>query len=297
MFMYDVTAMTTSLRSVIERNISAEALGWLTAEVTTYTRERDVRRFNMMFASLPRRTGKAVINVDEVEARELQTARPGLTIYGWTVDRLCRAWLLLQLDPSDKAAYIHTIENLFAVAEMNEQVALYAALPLLAYPEAWRMRCAEGIRSNIGSVLDALMCNNPYPSEQLEEPAWNQLVLKAVFTGKPLLTIYGLKERANQDLAGTLADYARERWAARRPVNPLLWYCVGSFINARIFSAIERVANSEHTVEREAALLACSESNYAPARELLQQQAEMKALVERGEITWNAIAEKAELVV
>ena len=62
---------------------------------------------------------------------------------------------------------------------MNELVALYSALPLLAYPEAWVHRCTEGIRSNIGPVLEAIMIANPYPSENLSEAAWNQVVLKA----------------------------------------------------------------------------------------------------------------------
>jgi len=41
--------------------------------------------------------------------------------------------------------------------------------------------------------------------------------------------IPGIDERGNRDLAETLIDYARERWAARRPVSTDLWRCVVPF--------------------------------------------------------------------
>ena len=180
----------------------------------------------------------------------------------------------------------------FLAAEMNELVALYSALPLLAYPERWSKRCADGIRSNIGDVLQAIMCNNPYPSEQLEEKAWNQLVLKAFFTEKPIFEIIGLDERANGELANILSDYAHERWAAGRTINPLLWRCVGKFINASIFPDIQRIANSENEKEREAAALACCNSNYEPAKKLLDTMPLIKSAIEKGELTWQTLADK-----
>ena len=163
------------------------------------------------------------------------------------MDRLCRVWLLLHINSSDKDKYFHTIENLFLAAEMHEQVALYSALPVLAYPQHWRKRCAEGIRSNIGDVLLSIMCHNTYPSEQLDDAAWNQMVLKAFFTEKPVHQIIGLDERANKELSMILSDYAHERWAAHRTVNPLLWRCAGAFIDENLFSDMERVAAVSYT--------------------------------------------------
>ena len=89
---------------------------------------------------------------------------------------------------------------------MNELVALYSALPVLAYPEIWKMRCAEGIRSNIGHVLESIMYNNPYPMQYLDEKAWNQLILKAFFTDKDINLIPGIDKRANAELARTRSD-------------------------------------------------------------------------------------------
>lgn len=288
-FTYDALALLEELSSIIQRHISPEAWSWLTEKKEAIS---NPAAFNAAFAAMPRKTGKAIIQITPNEKEKLEAFRPGLTIDDWSVDRLGRVWLLLNLDPSDEEKYIRSIEPLFLAAEMNELVALYLALPLLAYPERWRKRCADGIRSNIGDVLQAIICNNPYPSEQLEEKAWNQLVLKAFFTEKPIHEIYHLDERANQELANTLSDYAHERWAAGRTIHPLLWRCVGPFINESIFPDIQKIAQSANEVDREAAALACHASHYDPAKKLLETMPQLKERIEKGDLTWHTITQK-----
>ena len=275
---------------IIQQNVAPDAWSWLQQKAAPL---QNTAQFNMAFATLPRKVGKAPIRLSEEQQQRLQALRPHMSLEGWTADRLCRVWLLLQLDATDKERYFKTVENLFLSAEMSELVALYSALPVLPYPELWVKRCAEGIRSNIGDVLQAIMCGNPYPAEQLPEAAWNQLVLKAFFTDKPIHWIVGLDQRTNQELANTLSDYAHERWAAGRSIHPQLWRCVGPFINDRIFPDIERIANSENTIEREAAALACYASSYPPAKALLNRNNDLKTAIETGELTWDTLAQKA----
>ena len=281
------------LAECISTNVSAETWQWLEEKASLIRRNENAQNFLVAFAATPRKTGKNPVLISEADVASLQQIRPHFTIQHWSIDRLCRVWLLLQLDHTYQHAYIRTIESLFPTAEMNELIALYSALPVLAYPESWRARCAEGIRSNIAGVLEAIMCNNPYPSENLDQPAWNQLVLKAIFTEKPINRIVGLDERSNQDLANTLSDYAHERWAAHRPVYPLLWRCVGKFMNEKIFQDIQRLAFSEQMIEREAAALACAQSSYAPARELVMENEMLRAVLSRG-ITWDDLAKKLD---
>ena len=156
---------------------------------------------------------------------------PGFSMESWNIHRLCRVWLLMQINASEKENYLNKIETIFRTAEMNELVALYSALPLLQYPKEWIMRCAEGIRSNIGIVLEAIMYENPYAFNNLDESAWNQMVLKAFFTDKDINRIYGLEKRANKKLSATLFDYANERKAANRVVNKDLWPLMEKFPN------------------------------------------------------------------
>lgn len=120
-----------------------------------------------------------MLNVPADMAFAIEQVRPGFTVNGWTIDRLARVWWLLQLPIDDQSYYVKTISELFKAGELNELVALYSALPVLAYPESWRFQATEGVRNNIADVQSALMLHNPYPADYLDEPAWNQLVMKA----------------------------------------------------------------------------------------------------------------------
>ncbi|MBT1698851.1 EboA domain-containing protein [Fulvivirgaceae bacterium PWU4] len=291
-FSFDVNSLRSRLADVIKRHVSADTFRWL-EEKASRINGGNTQDFMMAFGAAPRKTGKQPVVLSDAEKAEILRIRPNLAITHWTIDRLSRVWLLMHLDATKQDEYVRTIETMFPTAEMSEQVALYSSLPLLAYPALWRSRCAEGIRSNIADVLESIMCDNPFPAENLDEPAWNQLVLKAIFTEKPIHRIVGLDERANQQLANTLSDYAHERWAAHRAVHPMLWRCVARFINEKIFPDIRRIALSERASEREAAALACAQSAYAPARDLLEKNTELQAIVKSG-MTWNDLAKKLE---
>ncbi len=294
MYLYNVQKLVSLLTEIIKAQVDAPVFDWLMQQPSFID---NVAKLNADFAAMPRKTGKAISHLTTEQEHALQTIRPHFNINGWSIDRLCRVWLLLHINSSDKDKYFHTIENLFLAAEMHEQVALYSALPVLAYPEQWRKRCAEGNRSNISDVLLSIMCHNPYPSEQLDDAAWNQMVLKAFFTEKPVHQIIGLDERANKELSMILSDYAHERWAAHRIVNPLLWRCVGAFIDENLYPDMERVAASENNLDREAAVLVCRKSSYLPARELLNKSILLQSIKDDTNISWEGIAQRAAAVV
>ena len=278
------------ITAIIRENLSDEAWSWLAEKCVLAN--QSARQLNIAFVSMPQKAGKSAIRFSAKEAKALSLARPHFTIENWTIDRLCRVWLLLHIDSSQKDDYFLAVENLFMAAEMNELVALYSSLPVLQYPELWHGRCSEGIRSNIGTVLEAIICNNPYPSEQLSDAAWNQLVMKAFFTDKPIHQIIGLDQRANKELAKMLSDYANERRAASRTVNPQLWRCVGKFIDEKVFTNIQRIYNSTDAIEKEAAALACHASDYPAAKELLKQDNTLKSQIESGQLNWDTLSKK-----
>lgn len=272
--------------SILQQNVSPEVWLWLQGKAG------DLNNLDQTFTLIPRKAGKTIVQLTGKDVAALQSISKEIDISKWTVDRLARIWLLMNLDATEQEKYLSAIENLFTGAAMQELVALYTALPFLAYPEHWRTRCSEGIRSNIGDVLEAIMCNNAYPSACLTESAWNQLVLKAFFTEKPVHQIIGLDERCNQELANMLRDFAHERWAAKRTVNPQLWRCVGKFIDAAVFPDIEKVFSSGNSLDKEAAALACNDSMYAPAKKLFDENIMLKQSIEEGKLSWNMLAEK-----
>jgi len=278
--------MKNFLEEVIKQNASEDAWNWIREKSSLINNNSTAAQLSTAFTALPRKTGRKIIEITAEQKKELG----GFSIDTWTIDRLGRVWLLMKLNSSDKDNYIKLIENLFKAAEMNELVALYSSLPLLAYPGEWKFRCTEGIRSNIGNVLEAIMYENPYPANYLDEPAWNQMVLKAFFTEKNVERINGLDKRANKRLAAVLIDYAHERWAAHRSVNPQLWRLVGKFIDEINFPDIQKPFLSGNLLEKKAAALALSESDFIPAKSLLDQEPDIKNAILEKKLTWNSLA-------
>jgi hypothetical protein len=274
-----VTALQSILKVIIRANTTNEVMDWLDEE----------RPLNNAFAITPRKTGKGVIAVTDEQADKLDAIAPGFTVNGWTIDRLVRVHIILQADKGDKEVYFRAIENLFLAAEMGELVALYSALPVLPYPEMWVKRCSEGIRSNIGDVLAAIMYSNPYPAKYLDQSAWNQLILKAFFTDKDINKITGVDERANKDLAYIISDYAHERWAAGRELNPLMWRMVGPFIDDKLFEDIKRLFDAGKLTDRKAGALAISASNYPAAKALLNKYPELETAIQNKNLSWDNI--------
>ncbi len=278
-------AVKEIMGAVVKNNINPEAENWLEAFMQS---QDQWAQLGKVFVMLPRKTGKLPVTITGDQQQALDTAGFGY-IRSWTIDRLSRVWLLAGLDPGDKERLFSNIERLFLSAEVNEAVALYSALPFLAHPGCWVKRCAEGIRSNIGSVLEAIMENNPYPAANLDEAAWNQLVLKAFFTEKNIKRIVGLDERANLQLALTLVDYAKERWAAGREVNPQLWRLVAKFINAEIFEDLKTGLQRYNPTEQRAIALAVAGSDYPQAKDFINTFPELKLALADGSLTWNSI--------
>jgi len=274
-----VEEIRSILKEIIRANTTPDVFAWL----------EEKRPLNTAFVLLPRKTGKATINITAEQNVQISTAIPGFTVDGWSIDRLGRAYLLLNVDATDKDEYFRVIEALFLAAEMGELVALYSALPLLSYPEIWVKRCSEGIRSNIGSVLEAIMYHNPYPAQNLDQSAWNQLVLKAFFTDKQIGKITGIDTRANKELAYILSDYAHERWAAKREVNPNLWRLVGPFIDDKLFEDIQRLFDDGNLVDRKAGALAISQSTYLPAKELVNKYPELVTAIDSQKLSWDTL--------
>ncbi len=216
-----ISQMSQTLFYLIEQQASTEkAVTYLRQQTDIFQADPKTATFYRVFTALPRFVGKQLIEVPADMAFALERVRPGFTATGWTLDRLARVWWLLQLPVDDQPAYVNTISQLFRAGELNELVALYSALPVLAYPEDWRFQATEGVRNNIADVQSAIMLRNPYPRDYFDEAAWNQMVLKAFFTDKDVTQIAGLMERKNARLAQTLADYAAERRAAGRSLPP-----------------------------------------------------------------------------
>ena len=268
----DVT-IGDAIGRALKSHVHASAWQWLSAQTVQLAASPNPGAIARVFTSLPRHLKSdnmpSTISLDDVPE-----GPNGLLVMvrEWSAVRLARVWVLLAIPKCDEDEYVQLVERLFKYGDMEELVALYAALPVYHYPAAWKSRCKEGIRSNIGPVRHAVMVNNPYPAGFLDEEAWNQLVLKAFFTDEDIPNIIGLKQRNNRRLAQALTDYAYERHAAQREINPMLWILVGPFIDERAFDLMVRIKEkSQLPLEQRAIAYAFKHSDNDRARQYLTE--------------------------
>jgi hypothetical protein len=274
------------LRQWLERRLPTDAKTWLmqsAEQLRAGGRDADLYRFVSL---VTRKVGKEDLALNDAELRAAEGSRAGWDPSQWTADQAARIYLLLAVG-GDGANFSRRLDQLCITADVGELVAFYRGLPL--YPDQPRhiLRAAEGVRTNMKSVFEAVAHRNPYPAEQLPEPAWNQLVLKALFVGSTLQPIVGLDRRGNPTLARMLSDYAHERWAAGRPVSPELWRCVGPFASGRLLEDLKRVLEKGTPPEREAAALALNQSPDQRAAEMLKPHADLRAALAAGKLSWQ----------
>jgi hypothetical protein len=207
----------------IARQISLEGLKWLDEKREEISNGAKPKVFFTAFSSVPRYTGKNDLQLTVEDLKTASLLRKGWLPSYWTVDQAARTLLVLALPQDNPEKYLHILEQVFTTADVGELVTLYQALPLFAYPERLQKRAAEGVRSNMTAVFNAVALKNPYPAEYFDNLAWNQMILKALFVGSSLNLIQGLQQRINPALGQMLTDYAQERSSANRSVPTELW--------------------------------------------------------------------------
>ena len=195
---------------------SADWLGTVAGLVRAAPTDRPLY---LAIGEVARRVPRQLLSPTDAELGAATASRPGWDPRDWTLDQAARVRLLLA-STGDGAVMSRRLDTLCSAADVGELVAFYRGLPLYPDPPRHALRAAEGVRSNMRVVFEAVAHRNPYPAEHFGEPAWNQMVLKALFVGTRLDLIAGLDARANPALARMLCDYAHERWAASPPGEP-----------------------------------------------------------------------------
>lgn len=208
------------LAAWLERQVPPPAFAWLVAAAA-----KDGAGLFLQIGQAARRVGKVELALTPADLAAADAARPGWRPVGMSTDQAARLLLLLSA-PGDGETLARRLDALCAAADVAELIAWYRGLPLYRDPPRHAARAAEGLRSNMRSVFEAVAHHNPYPMEQFDTAAFNQMVLKAVFVGSSLAAIVGLEQRANPALGCMLLDYAAERRAAGRSVPRELWGCL-----------------------------------------------------------------------
>jgi len=169
--------------------------------------------FRAAYASVARRLKK----VDELPPLPppplSELARPHFTLTDWV-----RAALLATALEGLSERRLEVALALFEGGELGEQESLLRTLSFLPEPALYVPVAELGVRTNAQRLFAAIACENPYPARHFSAPAFNQMVLKAVFVEVSVRRIEGLDGRRTPELARMAEAYASERRAAGRPV-------------------------------------------------------------------------------
>lgn len=282
------------LKIWLKHRLNEDAFDWLSSTAAALKGNPEDWFLYTSFSTVPQHTGKDVVQLRNEELDKAGKLRRNWKPVNWSADQFGRVYLLLNYADQDKETFLEKIEKIFVTSDLGEAVALYKGLPLYPYAERFKERAAEGIRSNMTTVFNAVAHYNPYPSEYLGEGAWNQMVLKALFVESALYPIAGIDERANKTLAKMLVEYAHERWSAGREISPELWRPVGPFIKDDYAKDIKKALNHPDKIQKQAAILALLDSNYSKKDELLKSHRELVNEMKEQKVSWDDIGRRHE---
>jgi len=273
----------------LQARLSAGQYHWLDSQLQKVLAANTERDLHITLGLIPRKLIRDDLNLSQPEQAAAEQARRGWQPQHWNIDRTARIYVLCKLAERDDEVFADTIVDLCRHADLNEAIALYSGA--CVYPDSPQLNAqlAEGLRSNMRAVFEAIAHHSPYPAEHFDENRWNHMVLKALFIDSTLAPIQGLDERANAELARILCDYAHERQAAGRPVTVELWRCVGPFASGDILDDLLRVSESEDALQQTAALLALSASNDSQAQQQLTHFPAQQAAIASGALNWNTL--------
>jgi hypothetical protein len=206
---------------------SGDTAPWFRDQLKLLSQSMKERDLHIFLGLVPRRLGKADLNLTTDDLQAAENVVPGWQPEGWSIDGAARVLGLLRFKGARPFAEI--FKDLRRTSDVAEMIALYRGLPLYPEPDAMNFEVGEGLRSNLKPVFEAIAHRNPFPRDVFDQHRWNHMILKALFVEVDLAPITGLKDRANPELARILMDFAKERWAAGRPLAKEHWIPVAPY--------------------------------------------------------------------
>ena len=176
------------------------------------------------FTAASRRVGKVPLVLDDAETARLKAAGVDWPL-ARRVDELWRIALLVAAATRPDVEAL--VRDCFRGGDTDERRAVVRALPLLPDPQRFAALAADACRTSVLPIFEAVACENPFPARYLAAPAFNQMLLKALFLDVSLARIIGLDGRRTPELQRMARDHAAERRAAGRPVSDDLAHLAG----------------------------------------------------------------------
>lgn len=287
----DQREICSFLQELLWGQLSGDSQSWMEQKLHQLKSRPSRQSLYLLFATAPRYISKSPVIFSPEDIRHAQELREGWQPQGLSCLQVARILAVLSYPYQDQNDFMQLVEQLFTTAEMLELVALYRALPLYPYPESLKSRAAEGIRTNMTPVFDAVALRNPYPCDFLSQDAWNQMILKALFMERPLFQVWGIDQRSNSSLVKMISDFAHERWAAGRNTSPEMWRPIKGPHAELVLEDLRHLLTTDDPLQHAAAVLACGELNGAVRKSVLEGFEAIVAQVDQAGWNWNALGQ------
>ncbi len=278
----------SQLLKILEDNVDNENRQWLLSKIEGIVESESTKDLYLTYSLVPTKIGSVNGLSLLLEDMELKAY---LEIQGANLQQVSRIYLLYKVLEAKEDFFKAKVANIIEVADKGELETFLKFLVLLPHPENYKVQAVEALRTNISTVFDAIALNNPYPALYFNEQQWNQMYLKAAFMQQDLNRIVQVGQRANKELTRIISDYAHERWAASREIDPCFWRPVVNFMDEKLLKDMKRLFASDNVAEKKAAALCCFHSNLNEAKALLVEFPELVKGIENGSITWQNIKE------
>lgn len=213
-------------------------------------------RFTAFISLVSRFVARQPLKLSNSESTKAKAVMPGWNMDNWNLLETARVSLILARTDLLNPLFAETYNKWFSYADEGELCAYYRAIPLLPEPQRLVWRAAEGCRTNMKTVFTAVACDSPFPHAYFDDVAWNQLVVKALFTEVPLAGVYGIDGRLSPELTHMVLDYIDERTSAGRSIPVDAWLCIGTTRDHRFDNAVRTALQSSSLKQQAAAIVA-----------------------------------------
>ncbi len=274
------------LFTIIDSNVEQENRDWLDEKINKIIDEQSTRDLYLTYSLIASK-------IKPKDHLNLSIHNPALKSYleiqDANIQQLSRIYLLVRVLEANSGFFTSKVANIIQVADTNELETFLRFLVLLPDAHNYKNTAVDSLRTNIAGVFDAIALKNPYPALFFNDQQWNQMYLKAAFMERNLSEIVDVDGRANKELTRIISDYAHERWAASRKIDPFFWHPVTKFLEAPLIKDMEHLLTSSDPKENNAGALCCYNSGNQDAMELLEKYPELLNQVENKNITWKTL--------
>lgn len=274
------------LLHIIKCNTTDDNISWLNQKIEFISAELSTKDLYITYSLIGSKfKNDDTLNLD-IDHKDLSEY---LILQNASISEIARIHLLRSALEFNPKFFKEKVANIIQLADTSELETFLKFLVLLPNPEDYKFVAVEALRTNIASVFNAISAHNPYPAIYFNSQQWNQMFLKAAFIESDLTTFNDIDGKANKDLARIISDYAHERWAAGRTINPYFWRPVTNFIEGPIVNDIQRLFESDNITENKVASICCFYSNNEIAKQMLEKYPSYIKQLKEKKLTWNTL--------